>query len=117
MQSNEKGKPSNEMYHINWIREKSFWQNWTYINDFKKEKLLANIIVIYKHFLFKTGNKNGWFSILYWKTIRGAAHTKIGLKETNLSLFANDKSIYNENLKGYTCIFVDLIRGFSKKLY
>ena len=104
------------MYHINWIREKSFWQNWTYINDFKKEKLLANIIVIYKHFLFKTGNKNGWFSILYSKTIRVAARTKIRLKETNLSLFANYKSIYNENLKGYTCIFVDLIREFSKKL-
>ena len=113
MQSNEKGKPSNEMYHVNWISEKSFWQNWTYVNDFKKEKLLANIMVIYKHFLFKTGNKNGWFPRLYWKTIRVAAGTKIGLKETNLLLFANDKSFYNENLKGCTCIFVDLIREFS----
>ena len=53
MQSNEKGKPSNEMYHVNWIIEKSFWQNWTYVNDFKKEKLLANIMVIYKHFLLR----------------------------------------------------------------
>ena len=53
MQSNEKGKPSNEMYHVNWISEKSFWQNWTYVNDFKKEKLLAKIMVIYKHFLLR----------------------------------------------------------------
>ena len=51
------------------------------------------------------------------KTTRVAVHTKIGLKEKNLSLFANDKSIYNENLKGCTCIFVDLIGEFSKQLY